>query len=298
MHAKILITGACGYLGSVLSLTLAKMGCTVLALDIRPSAFGSLENIQMIQGDCADETILKKHLPQADILIPLAALVGAPVCEQYPELAKRVNFNSVRIMNRLRSKNQQIIFPMTNNGYRASAGESAVTEKSNFLNDSLYTLTKFQAEEEVLGSGNAVSLRLASLFGPSPAVRWDLLLHFFVKQAWSEKKIHLYEGHFKRSFIHIQDAADGFMFALENFERLKNNIYNLALESGNISKLELAEKIKKQLPDTLIEPDEKGKDPDARDVFVSTEKLKKAGFEAKRSIDDGIAEMLHLLGKS
>lgn len=298
MPVKVLVTGAGGYLGSTLCPRLAAQGFQVLALDLPEKLQNlpkNLENLEVIAGDAASESGLKPLISKADVLVPLAALVGAPVCEQNPEEARRVNLDAVQMLDRLRGKNQRVLFPMTNNGYRARAEETTVDETSAFETDSIYTRTKFQAEEELLSSGNAVSFRLASLFGISPAVRWDLLLHFFLKQAFTQKKISLYEGSFKRSFLHLFDAADGFIHALKNPQQVKDGIYNLALEEGNISKHALALKIQKFLPDTKIEIDPSGKDPDVRDVFVSAAKIQKTGFTASRPLESGILELLAYL---
>lgn len=298
MPVKVLVTGAGGYLGSTLCPRLASQGFQVFALDL-PEKIKNLpahsENPQVIAADAGSERDIKPLISKADVIVPLAALVGAPVCEQNPEEARRTNLGAIQILNRFRSKNQRILFPMTNNGYRARAGETTVDETSPFMTDSLYTQTKFRAEEELLASGNAVSFRLASLFGVSASMRWDLLLHFYLERAFTQKKIVLYEGAFKRSFLHLLDAADGFIHAVKNPERVKDGIYNLAFEGGNISKQELALKIQKFLPDTKIETDPNGKDPDVRDVFVSAAKLTKAGFTPARTLETGISELLSFL---
>ncbi len=300
MKTKILITGAAGYLGSLLSLKLSEEGHKITAVDL-PEKLASVRplfsktSIELISGDAADDFFLKEYLPQTDIVIPLAAIVGAPACDLNPEIAKRVNLSAIQNLNRLRSRDQLVIFPMTNNGYRPEAGQNYVTEETPFKADSLYTLTKLQAEEELMSSSGAISFRLASLFGSSPAMRWDLLLHHFVQHAFDDGSLSVYESDFKRNFVHALDAVDCILHGIQNQSKMNGQIYNLALDSANISKQELALEIKKYLPHLKIEKVTGEKDPDARNFFISTQKLAQSGFKARRSLQSGINEILTFL---
>ncbi len=287
MKIKVLVTGAGGYIGSLLCPKLLENGYEVLGIDL----IEKLSGAPWISGDASDESLMKPLMKRADILIPLAAVVGAPLCDKNPDQAKKINFEAIKTLIELRSKNQLIIFPMTNNGYRPDSSQSMVTEENHFETDSLYTLTKFQAEKAVMEAGNSISFRLASLFGVSPSMRWDLLIHYYIRQACTEGVLHLYESAFKRNFVHAQDVVDAFLFAINNAAAMKNQIYNLALDSANLSKMEIAQMIQKHLPDLKINPVEHGKVPVARFFFISTQKLRSAGFEAKRSLSAGILEV-------
>lgn len=293
MPTKILITGAGGYLGSSLSLLLADHGYEVLALDL-PGRFRypASKHLSIYEGDISEAAFMKPLISRADMLIPLAALVGAPACDADPVRTRKVNLEAVQMIEKLRSRSQGILFPMTNNGYRPAHGESHADEDTPFKTDSLYTQTKFNAEQAVLASGNSISLRLASLFGVSPGMRSDLLVHFFACEAVHKNKISMYEGDFKRSFVSLHDVTAAFLHTVRNFAAMKNNIYNVALEEANISKKELAMRIKALRPSVEIEAHTREKDPDARDFFVSSKKIKAAGFAFTHSLDDGLREVL------
>ena len=297
MSAKILVTGSSGYLGSVLTEKLAQAGFDILALDVRKPNFSGAGKITWLEGDCSDTSVLRQSLAKADIIIPLAALVGTPACAKDPERAKHVNYEAIKLINSLRSPRQQVLFPMTNNGYSPKPGQTTADESCPFKTDSIYTLTKFQAEQDLLNKGNAISLRLASLFGASPKFRWDLLVHTFVREALEKGTLKLFEGGFKRSFVHLADAVDAFVFSAQNFQKMRDQIYNVALASANLTKQELAEEVRKQIPSLKIEMDLANQDPDKRDFFISTEKISKAGFNTKKTLPEGITEVIEAFKK-
>jgi nucleoside-diphosphate-sugar epimerase len=235
---------------------------------------------------------MRRLLREADVVLPLAAIVGAPACDRDPWLARSVNLEAVRLLNQLRSPSQVIVFPVTNSGYGAKSGEVHCTEETPLEPISLYGQTKVQAEAELLDSANVVSLRLATVFGMSPRMRLDLLVNHFTYAAVTEGYLVLFEKHFKRNFIHIRDVADAFIHAIRNAAAMAGRAYNVGLDSANLSKEELALKIREHVPNFLVHGSEIGHDPDKRNYIVSNERLRKAGFEARRSVDDGIRELI------
>ena len=235
---------------------------------------------------------MQKLIKDAHVLIPLAAIVGAPACDMDPQLATSTNFDAIRLLNKLRSKNQLIVYPTTNSGYGASSGEVLCTEETPLHPISHYGRTKSDAEAELLGSENTITLRLATVFGMSPRMRLDLLVNHFVYVALNDGYVVLFEKDFKRNFVHIRDIADCFIYCIENSKKMVGKPYNVGLDSANLSKEELALKIKEHLPNFYIHFAEVGSDPDKRNYIVSSQRLKKEGFEAKRSLDEGIKELI------
>lgn len=231
-------------------------------------------------------------VPKADVVIPLAAVVGAPACERDPWLAKSVNLEAMRLLNRLRVPQQLVVVPTTNSGYGTKSGEVVCTEESPLEPISLYGRTKVQAEGEMLEMPNTISLRLATVFGVSPRMRVDLLVNNFVYAAVTERSIVVFEKDFKRNYVHIRDVADCFLYCKDHGSSMIGNAFNLGLESANLSKEELALKIQHYVPDSYVHFSEIGSDLDKRNYIVSNKKLKEAGFEAKRSLDYGIQELL------
>ena len=298
MTDRILVTGGAGYLGSILCEHLLDAGYRVTVLDNLMYGQEPLFHLcahpdfDFVRGDTRDEATLKRLLGQADVIIPLAAIVGAPACDRDPWLAQAVNLDAVRLINRLRSPQQRIVFPVTNSGYGAKSGEVFCTEESPLEPISLYGRTKVEAEAELLAAENTLTLRLATVFGLSPRMRLDLLVNHFTYAAVTDRYLVLFEKSFKRNFIHVRDVADCFLHAIANFEAMKGRTYNVGLDSANMSKEELALKIKEQVPELVIQSSEIGKDPDKRNYIVSNQRLREAGFEARRSIEDGIRELL------
>jgi len=298
MTQRVLVTGGAGYLGSILCEHLLDAGYYVTVIDNlmyrQHSLFHLCSNqrFEFVFGDARDESLMKRLIKDVDVIIPLAAIVGAPACDRDTALAKSVNLEAVRLIKRLRSPSQSIIIPITNSGYGAKSGKVFCTEETPLEPISLYGQTKIEAEKEVLDGPNAVSLRLATVFGMSPRMRLDLLVNHFVYVACTDGYIVIFEKNFKRNYIHIRDVADCFLFCIEHADRMAGKPYNVGLDSANLSKEELALKIKEYVPNFYIHFSEVGNDPDKRNYIVSNQRLKEAGFEARRSLDDGIKELL------
>ncbi len=294
----VLVTGGAGYIGAVLCEHLLAEGYRVSVLDNLMYRQGSLFHLclhpvfDFVKGDVRDEELMRRLVKKADVIIPLAAVVGAPACDRDPWLAKSVNLEAVRALNRLRSSQQLVIFPTTNSGYGTQSGETYCTEDTPLQPISIYGQTKLHAEMEMLDSPNSISLRLATVFGMSPRMRIDLLVNHFVYAAVTDGYIVIFEKDFKRNYLHVRDAADCFIHCIENATQMVGRPYNVGLDDANLSKMELALKIKEHVPKFYLHFSEVGSDPDQRNYIVSNQRLRDAGFEAKRSLDDGIKELL------
>jgi nucleoside-diphosphate-sugar epimerase len=282
---QLLVTGASGYLGSILCEHLLRDGYSVTALDNLMYGQHTLFHLcakprfEFVRGDARDESLLKSLVKQADVIIPLAAIVGAGACDRDPWLTKSVNLEAIQLLNRIRSRQQVVIFPMTNSGYGTKSGESYCTEETPLEPISLYGQTKVDAEKEILNSANTISLRLATVFGMSPRMRMDLLVNQFVHAAVTGGYLVLFE-------------KDCMLHCIQNSERMVGRPYNAGLDGANLSKEELALKIKEYVPNLYIHAAAIGSDPDKRNYIVSNQRLRSAGFEAKRTLDDGIKELL------
>lgn len=295
---KVLVTGGAGYLGSVLCEHLLDAGYKVKVVDNlmyrQLSLFHLCNNpdFEFICGDVRDARLMKGAVKNVDAIIPLAAIVGAPACDKDPWLAQGVNFEAIKSLNRMRSKDQLMVMPTTNSGYGAKSGEVFCTEETPLEPISLYGRTKAQAESEILSKPNAISFRLATVFGMSPRMRLDLLVNHFVYTAVTDKYLVLFEKDFKRNFVHIRDVADCFLYALDNPKKMIGQIFNVGLDSANISKAELALEIAEFVPGFYVHFSDVGTDPDKRNYIVSNRKLKDVGFEAVRTLDQGIRELI------
>jgi nucleoside-diphosphate-sugar epimerase len=296
---KILITGGAGYIGSILAPELLRAGHEVTVIDnflYNQSPLLDICNfktLKLIRGDVRDEALIKKHIEGQDFIIPLACIVGAPACSRDPIAARTINLEAIQLILKLRSESQKIIFPNTNSGYGRMAEGVAFCDETSLLDPvSLYGKLKVQAEKELLEAGNAITLRLATVFGISPRMRLDLLVNDFVYRAMNDGAIVLFEPHFKRNYIHIRDVARAFIHALDNFESMKNQAYNVGLSDANLSKLELCEEIKKQIPRFVFIESKIGEDPDKRNYVVSNKKIEKTGFRSIVSLGEGITELL------
>ena len=294
----ILVTGAAGYIGSVLVPELLKEGYKVIAVDNFMYHQTSLldccyhDNLILIRGDTRDKSLMSKQIGEADLIIPLACLTGAPVCDKDPALARSTNLDAIQMILELRSPKQRIIFPTTNSGYGIGQEGILCDEFTPLKPISLYGLLKVEAEEAVLEAGNCMTLRLATVFGISPRMRIDLLVNDFVYRAVQDGFLTLFEGHFKRNFIHVRDVARAFIHCLKHFDEMKNESYNVGLSDSNLSKRELCEEIKKQIPHFDYAESEIGKDPDQRNYMISNRKIERTDFKTQWSLQAGIAELI------
>jgi len=299
--SKILITGGAGYIGSMLCTKLLEEGHKVTVIDLLKYDKGSLnhlyfqKNFNLICADIRKVSLMKKLIKQHDFIIPLAALVGAPLCEKFKKDALSTNLGSIKTLCNLATKKNKVIYLTTNSGYGIGEKNKYCDENSPLKPISLYGRTKCDGEDLVrLKIKNHVCFRLATVFGHSYRMRSDLLVNNFVYTAIKKKKLTLFEPHFRRNFIHVRDVVNAIIFTMKNFNRLKNNVYNLGLSSANISKIMLAKKIQKKYKKLSIKIVTNRRDPDKRDYFVSNKKIEKKGFKAKISLEDGISELIQI----
>ncbi len=295
---KVLVTGGAGYLGSVLCEHLLDAGYQVTVVDNllyqQHSLFHLCANprFDFVIGDVRDESLMRGCIKETDVLIPMAAVVGAPACDRDPWLAQSVNLEAIQLLNMLRSPRQLIIFPTTNSGYGTKSGDGYCTEDTPLEPVSLYGRTKVQAEAQLLDSPNVITLRLATVFGMSPRMRLDLLVNNFVFAAVTSGYLVIFEKEFKRNFIHIRDVAECVIHCIKHADRMVGRPYNAGLAAANLSKEELARMVKAHVPNFYIHYASIGTDPDKRNYIVSNQRLREAGFEALRSLDDGIEELV------
>ena len=295
---KILITGGAGYIGSMLSTELVNQGYKVTVLDLLKYNKNSLShlyfhrNFKFIYGDARNKKIMKNLIRQNGFIIPLAGLVGAPLCDKFKKDAISTNFKAIKMIKELVNKKHKVIYMTTNSGYGIGEKNKFCDENTPLKPISLYGKTKCDAETEMNKFKNSICFRLATVFGNSYRMRSDLLVNNFVFRAVINKKLDIFEPYFRRNFIHVKDVVKGIIFSINNFKKLKSNIYNLGLSNANISKIMLAKKIKKQHPVTKIKIITNKKDPDKRDYFVSNKKIEKKGFKAKIRLENGIKELL------
>jgi nucleoside-diphosphate-sugar epimerase len=295
---NILVTGGAGYIGSVLVPKLLLEGHNVTVLDNFMFNQNSLldvckfDNFNIVNGDARDGQTLKTLLSKADVIIPLAAFVGAPLCNRDPVAAKAINQDAIDLLVKLSANSQRIIMPVTNSGYGIGQKDIFCTEDTPLNPISVYGVTKVEAEKYVLSRSESITFRLATVFGMSTRMRLDLLVNDFVYRAFNDRTLVIFEGHFKRNFIHIQDVANAFLHAISNFENMKGNAYNVGLEDANLSKIELAEEIKKHIPQFVYLEAPIGEDPDKRDYIVSNQKIIKTGFNMEWSLSRGINELI------
>ena len=298
MAFNILITGGAGYLGSVMTPALLDAGHRVTVLDNFMFAQNSLaqlcanDRFDVVRGDARDMKIMAPLVAKADIVIPLAAIVGAPMCDRDQIAATTTNLEAVRDLAKALSPAQRILMPITNSGYGIGEAGKECAEDSPLKPISLYGRTKVEAERAALDRGNAISFRLATVFGMSPRLRIDLLVNDFVHRAVTDRTVVLFEAHFKRNYIHVRDVARAFLHGIDNFDTMKDTPYNVGLSDANISKAELCERIKTHVPNFVYLEAPVGEDPDKRDYIVSNARIEQTGFKPAYSLDDGIRELI------
>ncbi len=294
---RILVTGGAGYIGSVLVPMLLSARHEVIVLDNLRYNQTSLLNcchnkkFTLVIGDVRDEKLINKVINDLDFIIPLACIVGAPACDKDPIAARTINLDAIKMLMRIRGRGHCVIFPNTNSGYGIGQSDIYCTEESPLNPISLYARLKVEAEQFILQCGNTIALRLATVFGVSPRMRIDLLVNDLVQMAVNDYPVKVYEPHAKRNYIHVRDVAHAFIHCIQNFETMKDQIYNIGLSNANLSKWELCQEIKKQIPKfTFFEGE--GEDPDKRNYIVSNEKIEKTGFKPEVSLQEGIAELI------
>ena len=295
---SILVTGGAGYLGSTLVPALLAEGFRVTVLDNFLFGQASLNQLcadprfEVYRGDARDPEVLKPLLRGADIIIPLAALVGAPLCDNDKIGAETLNRDAILMLIQHASREQRILTPITNSGYGIGEAGKFCTEETPLRPISLYGRTKVEAEKAVLERGNSISFRLATVFGMSPRMRIDLLVNDFVYRAVNDRAVVLFEAHFKRNYIHVRDVARVFLHGICNFDTMRDQPYNVGLSDANLSKLELCQRIQQHLPKFTFLEAPIGEDPDKRDYIVSNEKIERTGYRPQFSLDDGIRELI------
>lgn len=293
----ILITGGAGYLGSIMTPTFLDAGYKVTVIDNLMFRQAPLNHVcfhpdfEFIHGDARDMSLVEPLVKKADIVIPLAALVGAPLCSRDQIGTTTTNRDAIIDMLKLLSPSQRVLMPITNSGYGIGEPDKMCTEDSPLRPISLYGRTKVEVEAAALDRGNTLSFRLATVFGMAPRMRLDLLVNDFVYRAVNDRFIVLFEAHFKRNYIHVRDVANAFLHGMTNFENMSGP-YNVGLSSANLSKRELCEKIKEHVPEFVIMEAPIGEDPDKRDYIVSNEKIEASGWAPQFSLDDGIEELI------
>ena len=296
--SNILVTGGAGYIGSTLVPDLLSRNHKVTVVDNfmynQTSLATSIRdrNFEIIFGDVRDESLMKKLVSKADIVIPLAAIVGAPACDKDPVTAQSINKDSILWLLNQVSKNQQVIMPTTNSAYGSGDKNNFCDENSPLNPLSLYARDKVVVEKSLLEHENSTSFRLATVFGVSPRMRLDLLVNNFTLRAITDGFVIVFEGHFKRNYIHILDVVQAFNLAIENKEQFKGEIFNVGLSQANISKIELCQEIKKIVPDFLFLEAPLGKDPDQRNYIVSNEKIEALGFRPAVTLQQGLFELV------
>ncbi|HAS89018.1 MAG TPA: hypothetical protein DCS48_06885 [Desulfovibrio sp.] len=298
MNQKILVTGGAGYLGSTLVPILLNKGYKVTVID--NLLFGQAplldcchyDGFNFVKGDICDYSLMDELIAKHDIIIPLAAIVGAPACKMNPTLTDMVNRDAHLHMVDKISKEQLVIFPTTNSGYGIGEKDAYCTEESPLRPISSYGVTKVEVENAFLEKGVGITFRLATVFGMSPRMRMDLLVNDFTYQAFKNRSVILFEDHFRRNYIHVRDVTKAFIFGIENYEKMKGEPFNVGLSTANLTKRQLAEKIKEHVPSFYIHSAAIGEDPDKRDYLVSNDKLEGLGWSPDHDLDVGIQELL------
>ena len=295
---RVLVTGGAGYLGSILVPALLESGRQVTVLDTFSRGDAELAavcanpNFIPVQGNVRDEKLVAGLIAKADTIIPLAALVGAPLCKRDPLTATAVNRDSILSLVKMVSRDQKLLYPTTNSGYGIGEPGKECTEETPLRPISLYGVDKVEVERAVLDSGNGITFRLATVFGMAPRMRIDLLVNDFTLRAVMDRAVVIFEGNFKRNYIHVRDVTRAFLHGMDNYAAMNQQPYNVGLSTANLSKLELCAQIKRHIPGFTYMEAPVGEDPDKRDYIVSNSKIERTGWAPKHSLDDGIAELI------
>lgn len=292
---NVLITGGAGYIGSSLVSHFIQ-DHKVTVIDNLSYDKGSLlgyisnENFKFVKGDVRDQNLMLSLIKDADIIIPLAALVGFPLCDKYPRDAKEINQDANVMITKHKRPDQIVIYPCTNSGYGSSDSSKPCTEESPMNPITLYGKTKVEAENAFRKTEGCVTLRLATVYGPSPRMRTDLLVNNFVLRAMRDRSLVLYEDAYKRNYVHIQDVCRAFRFIVDNWEMCKNQTFNVGNDEINCTKRELAEQISSVIPSKIYVANDT-KDPDQRDYVVSSKKIYNLGFNCHVNLVEGIKQI-------
>ena len=296
---RVLVTGGAGYLGSILVPALLERGFAVTVVDNFMYGQDSLAAVcyhpqfWLVRGDVRSIETMRPLIKDADVIIPLAALVGAPLCDRDPLAATSTNLQAIVDMLSQLSTQQRVLLPVTNSGYGVGEADKFCTEDTPIRPVSLYGRNKVEAERTLLERHpSAISFRLATVFGMSPRMRLDLLVNDFTYRACTDRFVVLFESHFRRNFIHVRDVARAFLHGIDHFDSMQGQIYNVGLSDANLSKLDLCRRIQQHVPSFVIHESNIGHDPDKRDYVVSNEKIERTGYRPAFSLDDGIRELM------
>ncbi len=298
MSHRILVTGGAGYLGSTLVPELLAAGHKVTVLDNFMYHQNSLAHVchdpgfEVVRGDVRIEATVLPLLKKADIIIPLAAYVGAPLCARDPVGATTTNHDAIVMMLKHASKHQRILMPTTNSAYGSGDASNYCTEESPLRPISHYAIEKVKVEKELMQHPNSISFRLATVFGMSPRMRIDLLVNDFTYRAVHDRFVVLFEARFKRNYIHVRDVARAFLHGIDHYEKMNGQIFNVGLSDANVSKQELCEVIQKQVPDFTFVEAPVGRDPDQRNYIVSNAKIEATGYRPRVSLEAGVRELI------
>lgn len=301
MKKKIFITGGAGYIGTTLVPMLLELGHTVRVYDSlmfdngdKMLQFVPNANFSFVKGDIRNEELLAKSIKGYDIVIHLAALVGFPLCrEAGEEESHSVNTNGTEIVIRNMSPEQYLLFGSTGSNY----GEvtDLCTEETPLNPLSIYGRTKTEAEQKVMSRLNSTAFRFATAFGLAPRLRLDLLVNDLTYKSYREGYAVIYESHFLRTFIHVKDIARSFIFAIDNQDKMKDNVYNVGSDKMNYSKKEVCELIKYELPNTYFNYADVGEDADKRNYKVSYDKINALGFDTTIDVSEGVRELVEAI---